>query len=145
MTDYDKYAFWLITSFPCVVFTFSFPSSCHIWVPDRAFPTTGRERIAANTSKCKKTAPYSLGCQKQKPNLKFKRQWKLTDFNMFSFILFLWFVHFYSRNRVPNKFPLHPSPWSWISKETVNQIALGSKAFGVFHFSFFFFPFSSFF
>ena len=70
MTDYDKYASWLITSFPLAVFTFSFPSSCHILVPDCAFPTTGRGKIAANILKCTKTPLHPLGSQKQEPNLK---------------------------------------------------------------------------
>lgn len=59
MTDYDKYAFWLITAFPCAIFTFSFPSSCHVLIPDCGFSTRGAESIAANTLKCKKRALYS--------------------------------------------------------------------------------------
>lgn len=60
MTDYDKYAFWLITSFPFAIFTFSFPSSCHISVPDCAFPATGRGKIAANIEMQEDT-PVSFG------------------------------------------------------------------------------------
>lgn len=60
MTDYDKYAFQLITAFPCAFFTFSFPSSCHILIPDCASSATGREKIAANTLKCKKTALHPV-------------------------------------------------------------------------------------
>ena len=61
MTDYDKYAFWLITAFPCAFFTFSFPSSCHILIPDCASSTTGRQKRAANTLTCKKTALHPVG------------------------------------------------------------------------------------
>lgn len=56
MTDYDKYAFWLITVFPCAVFAFSFPSSCHILIPGCGFSKTGRAKIAANIWKSNKTA-----------------------------------------------------------------------------------------
>lgn len=87
MTDYDKYAFPVNYCLPMRPSSLSFPSSCHILIPDCASSTTGRQKRAANTLTCKKTAPSILSVsweQKPKPEVQ-----TLLRFNRFQYVQFL--------------------------------------------------------